>query len=218
MRIITSTRRGCGYKKQGGVYLVSEPGKMGVLPLFVRINPPIPCADNFYRGTTVVDGQKILDGSPEDEWLVGASAERKQKQTADEWAIEKFGMTTHMRCKTGICAKKGARSADEAMNVLLETVRYHPNLIRSIRQLSELRIDKIPKAAEPFALLVSALQMYLGKSQDSAELVKIVAAIWRLINVISPSKKQYYYPVLLGMLVFLNLSDDAIALKRRERL
>ena len=106
MRIIVSSARECGERIPGGIYLTSEGSDFGSLPLWVSIDPPIPCEDRFHRGPVLVDAEAVLGRLPEEEWFVGSSEEHRQKLRADEWAFDRFGMTTTMRRKIGVAAVK----------------------------------------------------------------------------------------------------------------
>jgi hypothetical protein len=72
--------RGCGYLVPGGTYLVSEPDmrafvsredKIDVLGNIEVYEEPIALSQEFgkYRGYRYIDGDKLLEGEPEEEWM-----------------------------------------------------------------------------------------------------------------------------------------------------
>ena len=213
MRTIKSARRGCGLRTKGGAYLVSEPSPNGVLPLWISFNPPIPCEDRFHRGPVLVDGDAILAKLPEEEWFVGSSADHREKLRADEWAIERFGMTTTMRMRTGVC--KGATSIDEAMEILLRTVRWNNQAVYdALRSLTVSKIFDITNALPHLNSIIQHIQNFPHESH-AEELVLAAAAVWRTANALSPSKYDEYIPYLMRILTVIGLGKDAIAMRKR---
>lgn len=213
MRTISSSERECGYRSEGGIYLVSEGSEFGSLPLWVSLHPPIPCEDRYHRGPVLVDASAVLGGRPEEEWFVGASADHRDKLKADEWAIDRFGMTTTMRLRTGVC--KGLGGVDDAMNFLLLSVRWNElHVADAIRGLTEAGIAEIPRVAPHFAAFIRHIQLF-PRDNSAQELVSAVAAIWRMAKYMPPKKYRVFIPYLMRVLTVLGLGKDAIAMRKR---
>jgi len=213
MRTISSSERDCGYRSEGGVYLVSEGSEFGSLPLWVSLHPPIPCEDRYHRGPVLVDAAVVLERRPEEEWFVGSSADHRDKLRADEWAIEKFGMTTTMRLRIGVC--KGLGGVDEAMELLLLSVKWNEvHVADAIRGLTEAGVPEIPRVAPHFASFVEHIQSF-SHENSAQELVMAVAATWRMANQIPPKKYSTLIPYLMRVLTVLGLGKDAIAMRKR---
>jgi len=214
MRTISNTERGCGRKKQGGVYLVTEPSEGGILPLWISMHPPIPCEDNPHRGPVLVDADAVLQRLPENEWFVGSSAERLQKATADEWAINRFGMTATMRLRTGECVN--VPDISEAMHCLLRQVMWNPvHIADAIRNLTDMEIHNMPKAAPHFASFIQHIQKFTNENM-AEELVLAAGAVWRIADALPPKiMREDFLPHLMRILVVLNLKADALAMRKR---
>ncbi len=132
MRTIQCIPRGCGRKKKGKVYIVSEPGEGGLLPLWTSINPSVPYEGAQFRGTKLADLELILAGRPMNEYLIGASAERLRREALLYPEIQTFGMPLRNRLRTGICIFGGL----EALNKLRPTsLRDYGLALRSLRAL-----------------------------------------------------------------------------------
>lgn len=210
-RTITTKTRGCGRREPRAVYLVSEGSPFGSLPLWTTLHPPVPIEDKFHRGPVLVDGDAILARLPEDKWLVGSSAERRRKQDAQEWALERFGMTTYTRLSTGEC--DGLEGADKAMEHLLRTVQWHPRLVDYVRTLTVEEVHEIPRAQPHFNDLARSLQDF-AKTQNARSLVYAAAAVWRIADSIPPSKlRGEIVATLVSILYVLGLKKDAVALR-----
>jgi hypothetical protein len=212
IRTVVTQVRKCGKKIAGGLYLVSEGSENGVLPMWVPMHPPIPCADKFHRGPVVVNGAAILERQPENNWLAGASAERVEKTKANEWAMQRFGMTTDMRLKTG--DTEGLDGADRAMEHLLNTITYHGNITPLLRQLAIDGVHEMPRVTEHYAATIRHFQEWLG-SGEVAPLVSAVAAMWRMAGATAPKKRGIVIPTLMRILVLMNLRKDAMAMRER---
>lgn len=163
IRVIHEGERGCGRRKPGGVYLVSTPGD-GILPLAVLIDPPVPYDGSHFRGAVAVDLDAILQRLPEEEWLVGVSAERARKQDLAQFELETYGMSLAKREKTG--------AGLETFSDLLLTPTIALRLGAHLRALGKLRLGKVarevPKAFQaiqafsPTIVLGCAWRMYSG--------------------------------------------------------
>lgn len=213
MRILYTQERKCGWRKPGGFYLVSEPAIEGVVPLWTSIHPPVLCEDRFHRGPVLIDGDRLLHGEQEANWFVSTSADHREKMRADEWAIEKFGMTSTMRLRTGECA--GLKGVDEAMDHLLHTVKYSPGHYKDAAAgLIISGLGDIPRALPHFRRF--ALEMERFRLESGAkELVSASAALWRMANSIPPSRRMEFIPHIMRMLVVFGLNKDALAMKER---
>ena len=213
MRIIVSSARECGERIPGGIYLTSEGSDFGSLPLWVSIDPPIPCEDRFHRGPVLVDAEAVLGRLPEEEWFVGSSEEHRQKLRADEWAFDRFGMTTTMRRKIGVAA--GTLGADEVMETLLGSVNWNQGgLTNVISVLTDLEVAEIPRVAEHFAALISHIQEF-PEEQNAMCLVRAVAATWRIAENLPPRFRVSIIPNLMRVLVILGVHEDAWAMRKR---
>lgn len=214
MRTILSGRRQCGYRKKGGVYLTSEDGRPnGILSLWTSIHPPIPCENKFHRGPVLVDARTVLERKPEALWYVGASADRREKLKADEWAMKRFGMTATMRLRTG--NTEGLASVDVAWETLLDTVRFSPkHLEDSIRGLTESKISEIPQINPYFASFIRHTQNFYMHSY-AEDLVYAAGATWRMAEATPPRKRSDVIPNLMRVLMVLGLNRDALAMRRR---
>jgi hypothetical protein len=213
MRTISSSERECGYRSEGGVYLVSEGSEFGSLPLWVSINPPIPCEDRYHRGPVLVNASAVLERRPEEAWFVGTSADHRAKVKADEWAIDRFGMTTYMRLHYGVC--KGLGGVDEAMELLLGSVRWNEVHVEdAIRGLTEAGVPEIPRVAPHFAAFIEHIHMF-SRENSAQELVSAAAAIWRMARYMTPKKYRVLIPYLMRVLTVLGLGKDAIAMRKR---
>ena len=213
MRTLSSSERECGYRSEGGVYLVSEGSEFGSLPLWTSLHPPIPCEDRYHRGPVLVDALAVLGGRPEEEWFVGASADHREKLKADEWAMDRFGMTTTMRLRIGVC--KGLKGVDEAMALLLNSVRWSEvHIADAIRSLTEAGVAEIPRVLPHFTTLINHIHNF-SRENSAQELVSAVAATWRMASTLPPKKYHTLIPYLMRILTVLGLGDDAIAMRKR---
>jgi hypothetical protein len=213
MRTINSHVRKCGKRIPGGIYLTSEGSKFGSLPLWVSLTTPIPCEDRFHRGPVLVDAEAVLKRLPEEEWYVGSSEAHRQKLKSDEWAIDRFGMTTTLRFKIGVAA--GSSGADEAMDKLFGSVKWNPEaLSKTIMLLTEQNIAEIPQVTEHYAALISHIQDFPGEN-TAMSLIKAVAATWRIAEALPPLQKIVIVPNLMRLLVVLGVHDDAWAMRER---
>lgn len=215
-RIVSEVKRGCGYRKEGGVYMIGggEKSENGVLPMFTEINPPIPYSVQLHRSFRLVNAQAVLSRSPMDSWWIGASKDTEQKKNADAWAINTFGMTITKRLETGDCAD--AKDADEALAILVSKIKLDPNdnrLYSYFQQLSRSRIQELPRVAEHYASLHEHLVKY-ANTKNLGSLVGAQAALWRTAYTIQPSKRPTYVPYLVRFLMLMNLTKDALAMKR----
>jgi len=165
--VIKERERGCGRRRPGGVYLVSEPGS-GILPLFVLIDPPVLYGGEHFRGAVQIDLDAVLERLPEDEWLVGASRARYDRQSLAAEEIERWGMSLKERVKIGI-GLDGLKD--------LRMVNY--KVIGSqLRGLSRLKLGKvqgeIPKAFQRL---------------QEGDLQGLLACLWRIWRNCPPKQR-----------------------------
>ena len=106
-RVIEEAPRGCGYRKDGGAYLMGEIDVLGALPACVLVDPPVPVDSEIIphtRGVYLVNFDAVILGDPCDEWLVGTSKASLRDRERKAWEYERYGMTLDSRLKTGVCA------------------------------------------------------------------------------------------------------------------
>jgi len=211
-RIVTQTRE-CGERVKGGVYLSSEGSKDGTIPLWESLRPPVPCEDRFHRGPVLVDGDRILAGEEEENWFIGASADHRFKLSADEWSIQKFGMTTTMRLRIGNCA--GLGGVDEAMEYLIKTVAYSPVHYKdAFANLARSGIAELPTVL-PYVTEFTDSMFEFHNENRAKDLVSASAALWRIDDHVPPRYGRNIIPHLMRMLVVFNLRQDALAMRER---
>ena len=188
-------KRGCGWPKPGGIYLVTDQGSPnGVLARVVKIDPPIPMKRKPHRGPILVDGDIVLSRAPEDEWVVGASARTVAKNRADDVWREIFGLPLAKRLIIGDC--HGLNSADEAYEHLLETVTFSKQALVYLRQLALEEIQNLPNAATHYAKIVHHLQQYaLSKGTEPNHLVRAAGACWEMFYAVPGRKRSSLAPV-----------------------
>lgn len=202
--------RGCGRRKSFGMYLESATGAPdGVLEIFTVLDPPIPISRGPHRGFLVVDGSKVLEGKPEQEWYKGNSKDTIEKKRADAWALDTFGMTMTKRMSLGECAQSS--SAQEAYDILERKVKFTSGLRVALEEAQGKQIYKVAPA--PFASLVQNLQVYQA-SKAKANLVKAAACVWQIMETLPPSKQQDYKRLCMFLLASLGLALDSLALGR----
>ena len=206
-RIVYAKKRGCGWPKAGGVYLVSEDGSPdGALARVVQIDPPVPTQRKPHRGPILVDGQKILARAPEDEWVVGASAKTVQKNRADDVWKEMFGLPLEKRLLIGDC--HGMSSADEAYQHLLNSVQWNNHAVHCLRQLAIEEIQNLPNVAPIYARIVRHIQDFaLTRGTDPNHLVKVAAACWELFYAV-PGRKRDKLTAVAHLLAAIGLVKD----------
>lgn len=213
MRTILSSARECGERVPGGIYLASEGSEFGSLPLWVSFEEPVPCEDRFHRGPVLVNGGALLAHLPEEKWFVGSSEAHREKLRADEWSIERFGMTTTMRTKIGIGA--GLSGADEVMEKLLGSVKWNASQVEKyVAILTDLEIPEIPQVTEHFATLVKHLQDVPVENR-AIDVVLAIAAVWRMADNLPPRFRITVIPNLMRFLVVLGVPEDATAMRER---
>ena len=118
MRTLHETARGCGFRKDGALYLTGEPAEMGTLPTCVVIDPPIPVDCDvipFSRGVYVVNLDAVLTESDQRLWLAGSSKDSLKERDHRAWEIDRYGMTLHERLRIGICADLNPEQAEHKL-------------------------------------------------------------------------------------------------------
>lgn len=215
VEVIVQPVRGCGLRKEKGLYLRSEQGsKEGSLAATVVINPPIPTNRKSHRGPVVVDGHSILSRAPESMWLAGSSAARAEKQQGDQWAVSTFGMTLTKRVSLGEC--KGAKNPEEALDKLAGKVHWNkPKVSSVLREMALHGVQELPNMAGPYADLVRSVQSY-HLQQTRGAIIGTVASIWRMADKVQPRHRKDVDSYLAMLLTELGLSKDAIAILCRS--
>ena len=216
---IVQPERMCGFRKEedpmdiGAAYLVpAESSPDGSIPLVTVLDSPIPVSTiKPHRGPLQVNGNNILDCKPEEDWFVGSSAETRQKNSAEVWEKELFGMTTVKRLKTGDL--KGSKTAEEAIQTLEACVTWDDRIDKSLRQLSLNRVNEFPGAAGPFAKLCNHVLAYRKQDAGTLALIQAVGDIWEMADHCHTRYRPFVIPHLASMLVLMGLTKDAIALK-----
>ena len=203
--------RGCGYRNEGGVYIMGGTGGPGgSLKRFYTIHPPVPYQVKSHRSARIIDADSVFLRLPMDQWWVGSSARTEIKKAGDVWHYETFGMTAHARIHTGEC--EGATNPDEALNILIDKVTFDVRLQHYFASLAN--VDSIPNTA----ILYENLRMALRSAAQSPEvgyLLSAVACVWRLSYVIPPSRKAQFIQPLMRMLVLMGLPRDAMAMRMK---
>ena len=192
MRTITCKPRGCGRRKKGQTYLVSEPGK-GILPLWVDIDPAIFFGDVQFRGLKIVDLELILAGKPMKEYLLDGSAERFRREQIQEPEIDTFGMPMRTRVRTGICLVSGL---DALGNLYPKDVSDIGFALRSLSALG------VGKANVETAI---AFRMLQEKKYPA-----FLASVWRLWNNCPNGKKNQARHWVRMAMIAINALEDAL--------
>jgi len=172
IRVVETEERGCGDRVEHGVYLVSEGGKNGTLPLWTSILdlPEVPA---FFRGAKSINGDALLEGFPASYWSATADT-RSESLLADL-----FGMPFKKRRLIGNCL--GATSEEQAIQLL--EAAFNPNkpaVEAAIRYFTTSHLGESYPAT--VARVVKSMQIvygYGGQLQNS-ELLSLVAEIWKL--------------------------------------
>lgn len=208
IKIVETSVRKCGLRKEFGLYLTGGAGASedGTLARFVHINPPVPYPVKHYRGYKTVDGDAIMRREPLEAWWSGSSKDSEQKKSADQWAIALFGMTETRRRSVGECA--GAKSVDEALAILVSRMVYNPGVARFFGAITRNKIQEIPRVVADYSELHENL-LLASRGGTVDNLVNAQAAVWRMAYSIPPSKRSDYVGDLARILHKLGLPKDA---------
>ncbi len=207
VQVVYVRKRGCGWPKEGGVYLVTDEGSPnGVLARIVKIDPPVPMQRKPHRGPILVNGSKILDRAAEDEWVVGSSAKTVARNKADDIWREIFGMPLSKRLLVGDCY--GIATADEAYSLLLEKVQFNKQALTFLRQLALDEIQNLPNVAPAYARVVEHIQNYaITRGTDPVHLVRAAGACWEMFYAVPGRKRSKLTPV-ANLLASIGLVKD----------
>lgn len=186
---ITIKTRGCGKRKKGGCYLVSEPSEDGILPLWTDIDPPIKYNGAQFRGTIQVDLESILVGS--DNYLAGTSKERADNEKIAAVERRMFGMARRSRLQRGICRSGGLEALE---HVHFKSIRRLGACLRSVARRAG--------GAEEIASAFRHLQ------EMNPQLV--LADLWRYYNRASKKEKEKTAAWIRAAMVELNAAGDAL--------
>ena len=192
MRNIVCKRRGCGRRKDGSVYLVSEPGR-GELPLWVHIDPAIPFGNSQFRGLKIVDLELILAGKSMIEYLLDGSAERFRREQIQEPEIDTFGMPLRIRVRTGICLTGGLDALSDLYPKDISDIGF------ALRSLSALGVGKA-NVEIPVAFRMLQEKRYPA----------FLAAVWRLWNNCPNGKLGQARPWIRMAMMAINALEDAL--------
>lgn len=121
MRTVHEGKRGCGYRKDGGAYLMGELSFLGTLPACVEIDPPIPLDTEvipFTRGVYLVEFDNIFTETDQRLWLAGSSRESLRERTDREWDIARYGMPLSVRRATGVCDGLSVEGTEAVLDAL----------------------------------------------------------------------------------------------------
>lgn len=203
MRTISEGTRGCGTRKAGATYLVSEPGE-GELPLWSAIEPPIPYEDGHFRGWVEIDLEATLEQRTV--VLAGTSAERKRTEDSHSWEIEQFGMTLRTRLRVGI----GKGRTEEGVAGRLSELSMHRNASAieiiggSLRGLGTMEINRLD---------AELAKVWCAAQENDAP--AILAACWRMSHLLPPGKVRDAKRYLMRMMVLIGAPEDALTLRDR---
>lgn len=188
-------KRGCGWPKEGGTYLVSEDASPnGTLARIVKIDPPIPTQRKPHRGPILVDGAKIMARLPEDEWVVGSSAKTVERKRADEVWVDMFGMSLKQRLSTGECY--GMKTGEEAYQHLMDTVKWSRKAVDFFRQLAIQEVQNLPNVAPIYLRMTRTIQNYVRtRGADANDLVQIGAMCWEIYYAVPARKRSALTPL-----------------------
>lgn len=177
VRIVKTIIRGCGKRKPGGCYLVSETSPDGQLDPFTILKTAIPFrpppgVNPNMRGYILVDLNKILEGASYDEYVLGGTAERRSKEIARQPEIEAFGMPIAEREAIGICRAHG------------------------LSALAQLHPQSAGRIGRPLRLLAGATNA-LSESERAKAVASaqkgdwagVLAALWRMYKNLSPRSR-----------------------------
>jgi hypothetical protein len=201
IRTIVISRRGCGKRKEGHIYIVSEPSPDGVLPMWTPIDPPIPYINDDgtpagqFRGFISVDLDAILQRHPMSEYLAGASKIRLESKILHDPEIERYGMIQSARLRTGICKKGGIEALENLRPLHAQTVFV---FLRSLMRKAKGNIATEPPKA------IQCLQSY--------DCAGALAALWRMWNKATDKQKVQIKPDIAGAMTYLGAREDAIEL------
>ena len=213
IQIVHTKIRGCGERKEYGLYLVGggSGSENGALARFVRINPPVPYPAKFHRGPRIVDGDAILSRLPLSHWWAGSSKDTEQKKSADQFALDTFGMTLNRRLTIGECRGSGARDIDEALAIVTSQVTWNPDAARWFASVTRNKIQELPRIAADYSKLHEAL-LYAQKTRRVDHLVNAQAAVWRIAYNLPPRRRGEFIPDLSRILIRLGMTKDAQAM------
>jgi len=96
VRISVEEPRGCGYRREGGVYVIAQ--------TWIDWEPEAGYEGGPFRGLRLVDSEAILTRRPLCEWWVGISQKTEIRKGVEAIQINTWGMTLKERLNTGECA------------------------------------------------------------------------------------------------------------------
>jgi len=214
LRIVVTSHRKCGTRKEGGVYAVTpDVSEDGRLALFTECHPPVPYQVKLHRGPRLVDAETVLDRQPMETWWMDSSAKTEEKKAGDAYFKEIFGMSLSKRLSVGECA--GCRDASEALATLVSKIGMNPRDRRVgdlFRAMTRQRIEEIARVGAHYTVFHQRLSSYIADNQLD-DLMGAQAALWRMAYAMPPRKWGEYIPFLVRFLALLGLSNDARAMR-----
>lgn len=197
MRTIQIHTRGCGKRKPGHLYLVSEPNEDGELPIWTDIDPPIAFSEKQFRGLIYVDLAAILAGIAYPNYLTGKSAQSHAAEILREPEIEAFGMPLSVRKRVGI----GLEGVHALAPVDLR------GMAASMREISRVVHGRAAANIPEF-----------WREAQQSNWPGALAATWRLWRQMTTKQASETYPLVASVLVGLGATQDALAMQKVRKL
>jgi len=212
---VTTSKRGCGLRKEYGLYITSGTGSAtGIIPMFTLVIPPVPYASAFHRTPRMVDASVVLRRQPIEEWWVGASQETEDKRATKKISEKAFGMPVSRRLKVGICNR--CTTVEEAFNKLCQTMRAPMSgvLETAFRNLALTKLPEYKYTAPLFVQLQEAL-VKSTKTTDVLPYIEMLAILWQLAYTVPPTMRKETIPSILSMMVSIGAVEDAMEIKKQ---
>jgi len=202
MKVLRETKRGCGHRQEGALYLVTELGG-GELSRWSPIDPPVPYEGEHFRTWVEIDLGETLE--QREVVLAGVSAERAQTEDARAWEVEQFGMPLQTRLRVGIGKglspeELGGRLGQLMMGELV----ISKSVGHCLRALNEMEIPRLDGE------LARAWQA--AQKQDAGGLL---ASCWRMSKKVPPSRQAEANDHLMRVMVLVGATEDAMALREK---
>ena len=178
VKVVHTVVRGCGERKKGGCYLVSELSPDGELAAFTTLKTAIPYrppegVNPNMRGYILIDLAELLEGKPYDDYVVSSTHERRGREAAKAPEIESYGMPLGRRQTIGICRNAGL----EAL------ARLHPESVRGVGRHLRYLSGHLNNLAE-------AERLKAVKAWQRRDWAAVLAALWRMASKLSPQSRN----------------------------
>lgn len=186
--------RGCGKRKPGGVYLVSELSPLGALSAFISIDPVIEWVGPVTRAICATVGlEDFLSGVPYPDCAIEASEARETRKRLRKPEIEKYGMTLDLRLQTGICKAGGLEALSQVrfqnLGMLFDNMRG---------------IDRTATGNAQAEIARTWTDLRVNKDPQST-----LAGLWRTWRAATPHAKEVMRVFMSGAMVALDAREDA---------